>query len=74
MIKVAIITDVQKDEIIGQFYNQYSFFGPVKDCNDNWILTEDEISQIEYSEFDWIKVLPLIDFCVPVGPPEPPTE
>lgn len=72
---VAILTIEQKDSLVGQKYNSVSYWNPVQDCNDNWIISSEEISENEYSEFDWTKQLPLIDFCPkPVPPPSSDTE
>jgi hypothetical protein len=40
---IAIITQQQKDELIGQTYDGVCYFNPIQDLNDNWI-----ISEIEY--------------------------
>lgn len=40
---IAIITQQQKDILIGQTYDGVCFFNPIQDLNDNWI-----ISEIEY--------------------------
>jgi hypothetical protein len=40
---IAIITTDQKDSLIGQTYDGTCYFNPIKDLNNNWI-----ISEIEY--------------------------
>lgn len=40
---IAIITELQKDILIGKQFETDSFFNPIQDLNDNWI-----ISEIEY--------------------------
>ena len=40
---IAIITEIQKDILIGKQFETDSFFNPIQDLNDNWI-----ISEIEY--------------------------
>jgi hypothetical protein len=40
---IAIITELQKDILVGKQFEQDSYFNPIQDLNDNWI-----ISEIEY--------------------------
>ncbi len=40
---IAIITELQKDILLGKEFEIDSFFNPIQDLNDNWI-----ISEIEY--------------------------
>lgn len=68
MEKVAIITELQADELRLQLIQPEWYFNPILDCNDNWIITEQEIQASIYSENDWIKSLPLIDWCKPFFP------
>jgi hypothetical protein len=68
MTKVAIITTEQYDLLVGQFYANDSMFNPVKDCNENWIISEQEIEFCTNASFYWVKDLPLIDWCGPYIP------
>jgi hypothetical protein len=43
MEQVAIISQQQYELLIGQQYTEDSFFNPVKDCLNNWIISEQEI-------------------------------
>jgi hypothetical protein len=67
-MNVALLTIHEKDLLVGQLYNIDSYFNPVQDCNNNWVITEFEINNNIYPEFDWIEQLPLIEWCAP--PPE----
>ena len=40
---IAIITELQKDILVGKQFETDSFFNPIQDLNNNWI-----ISEIEY--------------------------
>lgn len=68
MTQVAIISPEQYDIVVGQMYNNDSYFNPVMDCNADWIISEQEINQCVNPDFDWIKNLPLIDWCGPYIP------
>ena len=49
------------------------FFNPVQDCNGNWVLSIEEVSESIYEKNDWLKKLPLINWCAPIPPsPFPP--
>ena len=40
---IAIITELQKDILVGKQFETDSYFNPIQDLNNNWI-----ISEIEY--------------------------
>jgi hypothetical protein len=65
---VAIITLEQKDLLIGKLFNADSYFNPVQDINNNWVISEEEIHQYIYDEFLWIKDLELIPFVGKIQP------
>ena len=39
---IAIITQQQKDILVGKEFETDSFFNPIQDLNDNWIISEQE--------------------------------
>ena len=61
MIKVGILTEEQKDILIGQLYAPDIYFNPIQDLNNNWIISITEIQQCD-NEFSWVKGLELIDY------------
>jgi hypothetical protein len=69
MIQVGLLTDVQKDELVGQLYDEDSYFNPIQDLNDNWIISVEEIDQCVNPEFMWVKELPLITYEPKPTPP-----
>jgi hypothetical protein len=62
MIQVGLLTEIQKDELVGQMYDDDSYFNPIQDLNDNWIISVEEIDQCVNPEFMWVKELPLIEY------------
>lgn len=62
MIEVGLLTEIQKDELIGQLYDEDSYFNPIQDVNNNWIISIEEIDQCTNPEFIWVKDLPLIPY------------
>jgi hypothetical protein len=69
MIQVGLLTEVQKDELVGQMYDEDSYFNPIQDINDNWIISIEEIDQCVNPIFIWVKQLPLIPFEPKPNPP-----
>lgn len=57
---VAIVTENQKNELIGQEYAPYSYFNPISDDYNNWYITVEEIEQCVNPSFLWVKDLALI--------------
>lgn len=39
---IAIITQLQKDILVGKQFDIDSYFNPIQDLNDNWIISEQE--------------------------------
>ena len=65
MILVAELTEVQKDELVGQLYAPDSYFNPIQDINGTWVIS---LQEVEQCNIQWVKELPLIEF-VPVDTP-----
>ncbi len=61
-MKVALLTIEQKDLLIGKEFNTDSYFNPIQDADDNWIISQIEINLCNNEEFFWVKDLPLIEY------------
>jgi predicted protein tyrosine phosphatase len=59
MILVAKITDEQREKLIDTEQSINLKFNPIKDNDNNWIITQEEIFN---SDIDWLKNLPLIEY------------
>jgi hypothetical protein len=68
-----ILTQEQKDQIQGKEFARYEYFNCVQDINDVWFnfLTEQQIPQVEASEYAWILDLPQAEYIPPPPPPFP---
>jgi len=64
----GILTNEQKELVINQMFDDSSYFNPIKDSFDNWVIFEQEIA-CKYPEFEFVTTLPLIEF-VPIPRPE----
>lgn len=62
MILVGLLTLDQKNDIFEMLFDEDSFFNPVQDAADNWIISKEEIDFCTVEEFQWVKQLPLIEF------------
>jgi hypothetical protein len=70
MIQVGLLTESQKNELLGQLYEEDSFFNPLQDLDDQWIISVEEMEFCVNPEFQWVKDLPLIEYKPkPVEPP-----
>jgi hypothetical protein len=74
MTQVGLLTESQKNELVGQLYDEDSYFNPITDLDDNWIISVEEMDFCVNPEFQWVKDLPLIDYKPKPSPPFPPIE
>lgn len=65
-MKVAIITQEQKDLITGRKFVKSVFFNPVKDADYNWVISETEINNCINKDFLFLKELKLIEYNEPL--------
>ena len=69
MIQVGLLTQVQKDELTGQWYAPDSFFNPILDNENRWVISIEEMEQCINPDFLWVKDLPLIEYKPKPTPP-----
>lgn len=74
MTQVGLLTETQKDSLVGQLYDEDSYFNPIQDLYDNWIISTEEMEFCVNPEFMWVKDLPLIPYEPKPSPPFPPVE
>ena len=67
-IYVGLLKVEQKDLLIGQMFDEDSYFNPIQDNEDNWIISIEEIEQNINRNFDWLHDLELIIFVPKVNP------
>jgi hypothetical protein len=72
MTYVGLLTESQKDSLVGQLYDDDSYFNPIQDDFDQWIISTEEMEFCVNPEFQWVKTLPLIDYKPKPSPPFPP--
>lgn len=59
---VGLLTIEQKDQLIGQWYAPDSFYNPIQDANDNWVISVEEMQNTINPDTEWVKDLDLIPY------------
>lgn len=59
-IYVGLLTLEQKELLVGQLYTNDSYFNPIQDNAENWIISIEEMEYCDNPEFMWVKDLELI--------------
>lgn len=65
-MKVAILTQEQKDLLSNVQYITDIYFRPLLDGDGNWYISIEEQDGTTNPDFLWVKDLPLIDFKQPI--------
>lgn len=66
---VGLLTVEQKDELVGQMYAPDSYFNPIQDNADNWVISIEEMEYNINPNYMWVKDLPLIIYEPKPNPP-----
>ena len=63
-MNVHKLTIEQKDQLVGQKWNEDTFFNPQLDADGNWFISVEEVNGCthENGAFEWIHELPLIPY------------
>ena len=59
---VGLLNQEQKDSLVGQLYTDDSYFNPIQDADDNWIISTEEMINCTNEKFMWVKELELITY------------
>lgn len=70
----GLLTEAQADSLRGQTFLPDSYFNPVQDADNNWIISAEEIAYCANPDFLWVKELPMIPLNPKPAPPFPGTE
>jgi hypothetical protein len=66
---VGLLTELQKNEIVGQLYAPDSFYNPIQDLLDRWIISIEEMEQTVNPDFLWVKDLDVVPYEPKPTPP-----
>ncbi len=59
---VGLLTEVQKDELVGVYYSADSIYNPIQDIDDNWVISAEEMIYTTNEDTLWVKDLDLIEY------------
>jgi hypothetical protein len=59
---VGLLTEVQKDELVGVYYSADSIYNPIQDIDENWVISVEEMLYTTNPETLWVKDLELIEY------------
>jgi hypothetical protein len=59
---VGLLTEVQKDELVGVYYSADSIYNPIQDIDDNWVISTEEMIYTTNEDTLWVKDLELIEY------------
>lgn len=58
-MRSVILTEEQAKEMTGILFAENSRFNPVQDADDNWTISEIEVTNCVNEDYFWLKKLPL---------------
>jgi len=61
-MKVYKLTKKQKDLLVGIKTSDGNFYHPVKDGNNNWIISKEEVYHTNAEELSWVHELKSINY------------
>lgn len=61
-MEVVLLTETQKQEIENKKFAIDSYFNPIQDKDNNWIISVEEQDLCINPDFDWIKRCPRIEY------------
>jgi hypothetical protein len=68
---VGLLTQIEHEVLVGQWYMPDSYFNPIQDAENNWVISVEEIAQCVNPDFMWVQNLPLIPYNPKPAPPFP---
>ncbi len=60
--QVRLLTEEQKDSLLGQPLAKDAYFNPIQDAEDNWIISNEEVVNCTDENLFWLLSLPYIEF------------
>jgi hypothetical protein len=65
---VGLLTEVQKDELVGVYFSADSIYNPIQDIDDNWVISTEEMIYTTNEDTLWVKDLDLIPYIAKPTP------
>lgn len=70
----GLLTTEQADTLRGQTFLPDSYFNPIQDLYDRWVVSAEEVAYCANPSFLWVKQLDMVPFEPKPSPPFPGTE
>lgn len=67
----GLLTEAEAQSLQGQTFQPDSYFNPIQDNSNNWIISAEEIAYCSNPDFLWVKELEMIPFVPKPAPPMP---
>ena len=61
-VYVGLLTEEQKDSLVGVYYAPDSIYNPIQDADDNWVISVEEMQDTTNEETLWVKDLELVTY------------
>ena len=68
MKQVIKITEEQANKLKGKLFAKDSYFNPIQDNDNNWIISIEEMEKCEFEEFDFLKECEIIEYKPKITP------
>jgi len=62
MIQVALLTEIEKDELIGVQYAPDCYYNPIQDLYNDWVISLEEVQDTINPDTMWVKDLNIIEY------------
>ena len=59
---VALLTEEEKDLLVGVFYSDDSIYNPIQDFYNDWIISLEEVNDTINPDTMWVKDLNIIEY------------
>ena len=59
---VALLTEEEKDLLVGVFYSDDSIYNPIQDFYNDWIISLEEVNDTTNPDTMWVKDLNIIEY------------
>jgi len=64
---VSKLYDIEYQSLVDKEYKPGFYYSFMKDCNDDWVVPEEEVNETTNPVTTWVKLCPVIEYCVPDG-------
>ena len=64
---VSKLYEIEYEYLVDREYKPGFYYSFMKDCNNNWVVPEEEVNETTNPFTIWIKDCPVIEYCVPNG-------